>query len=357
MNDQPESKRRYRVVQWATGTVGTSALRALIEHPEMELVGVHVHSAAKEGRDAGDLCGLAPVGVTATRDIAAIVNLRPDCVVYMQEGCNFDDVCQLLHAGINIVTTRGEFLNPARMNSSVRERVEAACRQGRASIHSTGSSPGFITEAIPIVLTSIQRRLDWLCIDEFADIVPSCSPEMIFEVMGFGETPAEFAKRKIAERDECFDHSLNLLADALSLPLDGVEVSSEIATARSAVRVGNGVIQPGTVAAQRITTSGMRNGRALLRLRANWYCTKDIDAAWEVRGNGWRVQVEGDAPLDVHIHFPAAKGGDVRSVMAGYTAHRPVNAIPYVCAAAPGIVTTVDLPQIIANLGRTSHVA
>jgi hypothetical protein len=34
----------------------------------------------------------------------------------------------------------------------------------------------------------------------------------------------------------------------------------------------------------------------------------------------------------------------------GYTANRPVNAVPYVCAAAPGIRTTVDLPQIIPSL-------
>jgi 4-hydroxy-tetrahydrodipicolinate reductase len=35
----------------------------------------------------------------------------------------------------------------------------------------------------------------------------------------------------------------------------------------------------------------------------------------------------------------------------GYTASRAVNAVPYVCAAAPGIRTTVDLPQIIPTFG------
>jgi hypothetical protein len=37
--------------------------------------------------------------------------------------------------------------------------------------------------------------------------------------------------------------------------------------------------------------------------------------------------------------------------MPGLTAHRAVNAIPVVCAAAPGIRTTAELPQIIADLG------
>jgi 4-hydroxy-tetrahydrodipicolinate reductase len=36
----------------------------------------------------------------------------------------------------------------------------------------------------------------------------------------------------------------------------------------------------------------------------------------------------------------------------GYTANRAVNAVPVVCAAEPGIRTTVELPQIIATLGQ-----
>ena len=52
------------------------------------------------------------------------------------------------------------FFNPAMMEPAMRERVEAACRKGGSSIHCTGSSPGFITEALPLVLTTLQRRLD-----------------------------------------------------------------------------------------------------------------------------------------------------------------------------------------------------
>src|SRR6185369_3583242 len=97
--------KKYRVVQWATGTIGASALRAVISHPAMDLVGVYVYSEAKEGRDAGELCGLAPVGVAATRDIEAILALQADCVLYMPEKGDTDEVCRLLESGANIVTT------------------------------------------------------------------------------------------------------------------------------------------------------------------------------------------------------------------------------------------------------------
>ena len=156
---------RYRVVQWATGNIGSCALRAVIDHPGLELVGVHVHSAEKAGRDAGDLCGRGATGVTATTAIEDIVALGADCVLYMPRACDFDEVCRLLASGSNIVTTRGEFHRAESLPPSTRERVETACATGGTSIHSTGSSPGFITEAVPLVLTSIQRRLDCLTID------------------------------------------------------------------------------------------------------------------------------------------------------------------------------------------------
>src|SRR4051812_25932223 len=99
----------YRVVQWATGNIGTRSLRAVIEHPDLELVGVYVHSADKAGRDAGDLCGVGSTGVLATNDIDDVLESRPDCVLYMPQGCDIDQVSRLLEAGANVVTTRGEF--------------------------------------------------------------------------------------------------------------------------------------------------------------------------------------------------------------------------------------------------------
>src|SRR6202012_1125548 len=128
-----------RVVQWATGNIGSRSLRHVIEHPGLTLAGVYVTSAAKAGRDAGELCGLPPTGVTATNDTAEILALRADCVLYMPAVCDLDPVCDILAAGTNIVTTRGEFHHPASMSPQDRERVERACAESGASIHSTGS--------------------------------------------------------------------------------------------------------------------------------------------------------------------------------------------------------------------------
>lgn len=348
-----DTKARYRVVQWATGNVGARSLRRAIEHPDLDLVGVYVHSAEKAGQDAGALCGIGPVGVAATNSLEEIVALRPDCVLYMPYLNNFDEVCRLLESGANIVTTRGEYLHPAALDPAVRARVEEACRRGNSSIHSTGSSPGFATEALPLVLASIQRRLDSLSINEFADVSSRDSPAMIFEIMGFGQKPGGVDHARHAYLREAFGPSLRVTAEALGLPLDGFEASGGVGLARKDTPIAAGVIPAGTVAAQRTTISGMRGGKALISFTATWYCSSDVeteDGAWDFRPSGWRILVKGDAPLDVTIGFPVAPE-DYADMTPGLTAHRPVNTVPYICEAPPGIRTTADLPQIIARLG------
>jgi 4-hydroxy-tetrahydrodipicolinate reductase len=346
------ASRSYRVVQWATGNIGMRSLRAVIEHPSLRLAGLYVYSEAKAGRDAGELCGHAPIGVKATRSIDEILALQADCVLYMPQGCNFDELCRLLASGTNVITTRTELNNPAALDQAVRERVEDACRRGNSSIYATGSSPGFITEALPLVLTSIQRRLDCVRIHEFADVSSRNSPTLLFQIMGFGQPPVPAANEGRAQYlGRSFGPSLQLVADALGLPFDSIEAKGEVATARRDIQIAAGVIEAGTVAAQRTTISGMRKGKPLMRFSANWYCSTEIDADWELRPTGWRVEVEGDTPLDVDIRFavPIERWAEVSPRL---TAHRPVNAIPYVCAAAPGIRTTADLPQIIADLSE-----
>lgn len=343
--------RSLRVVQWATGTVGARSLRAVLEHPGMSLAGVHVHSPAKSGRDAGELCGSGPTGVTTTHRLADVLALGADCVLYMPRATDLDEICALLASGVNVVATTGGFHHPAGLDPAVRSRVEDACAEGGTSLHDTGSSPGFITEAVPLVLASVQRRLESLTIHEYADLSRRDSPELLFDIMGFGR-PADtvFDQGRLAHIQGGFGPSLRLVADALGLPLDVVEVRGRFATAARTTRIAAGVLPAGTVAAQRMTLSGLREGRALLEFNATWYCTERLDPAWELRPTGWHLSVDGDAPLEIDMRFPVPLER-LAAVSPGYTAHRAVNAVPAVCAAAPGIRTTVDLPPFTAVLG------
>lgn len=339
-----------KVVQWATGNIGSRAMRAVIEHPELELVGLWVHSADKAGRDAAELCGLdEPTGVAATNDADEIVGLDADVVLYMPQGCDFDAVCRLLASGKDVVTTRGEFHRPASLPDDVRAKVEQACEEGGTSIHSTGSSPGFITEAVPIVLTSLSRRVERLTIEEFADMSKRPSPQLMFDIMGFGKDPADLKPGRAQHLQHAFGPSLQVTAEALGLPLDGFESSEELAVATADTEVAAGTVKAGTVGGMRTVISGMRGGEELIRFVATWWCVDDLDQQWDVLPTGWRVRVAGDVPMDVRLEFdvPIER---MAEHSPGFTAHRAVNAVRVVHDAPPGIRTTPDLPQVVARL-------
>jgi 2,4-diaminopentanoate dehydrogenase len=268
----------------------------------------------------------------------------------MRQGTDLAELCRLLASGKNVVTTRGDFHHPASMDAGARAQIEAACAAGGTSIYSTGSSPGFVTEALVLPLLSLSRRLDCLTIDEYADMTSRNSPDLLFNVMGYGASPGQFDQRKVDYVKHDFAGSLAQIAEAAGIEIDAWDAFGELSAARNRTEIAAGVIEAGTVAAQRITISGMRGGKPVLRFRANWYCSTDIEATdWELRESGWRVRVEGDTPLDVSITFPVAPE-DYAAFTPGLTAHRAVNAVAAVCAAAPGIRTTVDLPQVVARL-------
>lgn len=339
----------YRVIQWATGNVGSRALRTVIEHPALELVGLYVTSPTKAGKDAGALSGLdRQVGIKASNSVDDMVAMDADCVLYMPAYTNYDEVCRILASGKNIVTPRGEFLHPAALKPELRARVEEACRQGGTSIHSTGSSPGFISEALPIPLIAQQRRFDGLVINEYADLTSRNSPDMIFNLMGFGVSPGQFNQGMANHLKDDYAGAFIQIADAINMPLDDVTVLGEMGVANIDKQIAAGTIPAGTVAALRITVAGMHKGRPLLQFKANWYCSTDIDKDWQLFDSGWLVEVRGDTPMDIRISFPVAEA-DYAAFTPGITAHRVVNAVPAVCDAPPGIRTTIDLPHIVAT--------
>jgi hypothetical protein len=353
-NISANSRKRYRVVQWATGNVGSRALRHAIEHPDLDLVGVWVHSASKLGRDAGELAGVAPIGIHAVNRLSDILALKPDCVLYMPHLCSYDEICAILESGANIVTTRMELQNIAALDPAQCARIQQACQRGNSSIHATGASPGFITEALPIVLASIQRRLDSLNIYEFADCSSRDSPEMLFQMMGFGAQPGPANDGQLAHARLCFAPSLQLIATSLGMPIERFDVTGAQGIARKDVHIAAGVVRAGTVAAMRTSVSGIRKGKPLMTFTTNWFVSENVDTSdgkrWEFRSpSGWHVLLEGDCPIDLSISFPVPIA-DYAAMTPGLTANRPVNAVPYVCEAPAGIRTTIDLPQILSRL-------
>ena len=207
----------------------------------------------------GLLCDEGEVGVAATTDSDAVSALAADCALYMPSRLELDDVLALLEAGTNVVTTRGElFAGGHRLGDDRRARVVEACTRGSSSIYATGSSPGFITDALPFALLSLQRRVDMIDIAEFANLSRRDSPQMLFELMGFGRPIDSHDPARSSYLLGEFGPPLGVLAEAAGRPVDAWTCSGEVAAARHDTTIVAGEIPAGTVAAQRTIITGSR---------------------------------------------------------------------------------------------------
>jgi hypothetical protein len=352
---------RYRVVQWATGNTGQRALREVIRHPRLDLVGVRVYDPEKDGVDAGELCGEARIGIAATTDSAAVFGLEADCVLYMPIAAGppnaragltilevLDDVVTLLESGTNIITTCTDFHagGHPRLGEEGLARIHAACERGNSSVYASGTDPGLVTD-IALAFLAAQRRVQCVEIIEYGDVSQRPSPHMIFDQMGFGKPLAEFSPEGWASylHNE-FVPSLSMLADAAGFTVEGSSARGEVAAARQDTSIAAGTIKAGTVAAQRFIIAVHSGGEEVVRLDQYAYVSKDVDPAWDIGDVGWRVRVNGDAPFDADLAFPVPPD-KIGEFVPAYNANLPVNAIPYVCAAPPGILTPEDLPPIV----------
>jgi 2,4-diaminopentanoate dehydrogenase len=335
----------YRVIQWATGNVGRLAIEAVEAHPELELVGVWVHSPAKAGKQFG--------GVTATNDVDQILSLDADCVVYTPLLGQTAEVARILRSRKNVVTPVGWFY--PKDTAGIAE-LEAACREGGVTLHGTGIHPGGITERFPLTLSALCTNIRHVLAEEFSDIRNYQAEAVVREVMLFGKPPEEAAKSPMLDiLGSGFSQSVRMVADELGLRLDGeLRTFHEWAVATKDLDTPVGLIAKGTVAAQRFTWQGIVAGEPRVTARVNWLMGEDLDPPWKLGGERFEVSFDADPPLHVTFHglHPEVVGDDLdrnRGLLA--TANNCVNSVPYVCEAEPGVKTYLDLPLIA---GRAS---
>ncbi|MSO78996.1 MAG: dihydrodipicolinate reductase, partial [Acidimicrobiia bacterium] len=199
-----------RVVQWTTGNVGKESVKAIAANPGLELVGCFAWSDSKVGVDVGELVGIAPLGIAATNDVAALLALKPECVVYNPMWPSTDELVRILEAGVNVVTTAA-FINGRRLGAD-RDRLAQACETGRSSLFGTGVSPGF-AELVAITIAGICGRVDKVTVREQADSTFYDSPETERPV-GFGQ-PIDHPDLEKMTRDgtAVFGEAVAMVAD------------------------------------------------------------------------------------------------------------------------------------------------
>ena len=243
----------YKVFQWASGGVGRQNVRAIVERPSLELVGLHVNSAHKQGVDVGELLKLPTLGVHASTQIEQILESDADVVLHaplpsLIAGANpeqdLDDFCTLLRAGKNVITVVG-YLYPKVHGEAVVHRLQEAGLEGNATFHSTGLNPGWMGDVLPLTMSALCRHIDHVHVLEISRFDNYASPQIMFDSMGFNSTPEEHAKKIVGQKrwlDALFSESVQMVADGLGLGVTEVVSSLETELTSRDLEVAAGTV-------------------------------------------------------------------------------------------------------------------
>lgn len=345
--------RPYRVVQWTTGNVGKSSVKALAAHPDLELVGCYAWSPDKVGVDVGELCGVGPVGVAATNDVDALLAQKPDCVVYNPMWIDVDEVVRILEAGVNVVTT-ASFITGHNLGRD-RERIVEACRVGGSTMFGSGVSPGF-AELLAIVGAMACDRVDKVTVAECADTTFYDSPATEMPC-GFGmPIDSPDLPPMAAKGTAIFGEAVRLLADSLGVELDEVRCEAEYARTTADLDLGSWTIEKGCVAGVAASWQGVVGGKTVVELKVRWRKGQSLEPDWQLDADAWTITVDGRPTVTMKVGFlppPDFQATTMAEFMAlGHimTAMPAVNAIPAVVSAAPGIATYNDLPLTLPRM-------
>lgn len=346
-----------KVVVWGSGNVGRPAIRAVLSHSGLDLVGVIVASAAKVGRDAGDIAGVGPCGVAATDDWQSVLAQRPDAVVYTatadirpEEAAA--DLMACLEAGINVVSSAFyAFLHPGSAPEEVLAPINSACHKSGASLLVSGIDPGWVMDMLPVLLSGTSSGIEQIRTREIFNYALYDQPQVVREVIGFGgsmdETPMmlhDFAIEMV------WGPMVRLVGEALGAPVEALKIEVERLPLERTVEVnGMGTFEKGTQGAFRFEVQGLVGGKPRYVLehvtRIDDACAPDWPRPPE--GSGChQVIIKGNPDLHVTVHGedhydPGAGAGGNASAAAWL-----VNALPGVCDAPAGVVTAFDLPRI-----------
>ena len=335
----------YKVIQWTTGHVGREAVKGIVRHPQLQLVGCYAWSKGKVGKDVGELCGIDATGVIATDDIDQLLAMDADCVCYMPTFPDIDELERILGAGKNVVSSY--FINARSWGEDVQNRLINAAERGGVSLFGSGIFPGF-ANFVAALMASASYGFSKI---RFLESVNVAHYEAIanYANLGWGHPPEEkwraASENVLGTYAECID----VIADLLHIPITEIRFDYECAVATDDRIFYGYSIPAGTIAGQKCQWLGMVGDEAVIELEVVWNAGKNLQPDWPVH-HGYTMEVQGDPNIHTRVTFlPSTaqmQGGRPADLANVVTAMPVINAIGAVCEAKAGIRTYADLPLI-----------
>jgi 4-hydroxy-tetrahydrodipicolinate reductase len=322
-----------RIVVYGCGVMGRRVATALLEKRTLELAGAVDIDEALLGRDIGELLEPARrTGVVVTPPRQAPLS-GAECVV-LTTGSRLaaieDQIAACIDAGANVVSTCEELAYPWNRNREIAARIDRRARERGVTVVGTGINPGFLMDALPVVLTAPCLSVEKITVTRMMN---SARRRLPFQKkVGTGLTPEEF-RRKI-ESGAITGHvglveSMQLIAAALGWELDAyTEDPPEPVVAEAPVETGFGTVEAGRVIGLVSRSRALHGG--VERIRLSFTAHAAVDEEYD------EVVIDGVPPIRERID--GGVHGDIGTVAV------TVNTAARAVAAPPGLLTMAQLP-------------
>ncbi len=140
-----------------------------------------------------------------------------------------------------------------------------------------------------------------------------------------------------------------LIARGLDVELEEIRGRVDRELTDRDIEVAFGTIPAGTVGAVRTIASGIVDGREAIVIDHVIRMSRDVAPQWPSSDNDatYLVSIEGDPDIECRLTLGPREGHDAGEAAMTATAMRVVNAVPAVVDAAPGLLSSLDLPVTV----------
>jgi 2,4-diaminopentanoate dehydrogenase len=329
----PKQKGPIRVVHFGLGPIGAGVVRQVVARKGFKIVGAVDIDPAKVGRDLGQIAGVGrPLKIKVSDDAKkTIKSARPDVVVLCTSSAMKDVLGQIetiLKQRVPIVSTTEELAYPTRPNMRYARSVHEMAKKAKVAVLGTGVNPGFVMDALPIMLTGVCERVDAVRVDRVQDARIRRLPFQ--QKIGAGLTREQFQKKVDdgSVRHVGLAESVSMIADALGWKLDRITDDIQPKIAAQTVASEFLAVDPGYVCGIVQDGIGYRDGTPVITLHMEAYLgAPDSYDSVEITGS---PAIKSKVAGGVH--------GDIA------TASIVVNSLPKVLDAPPGLHTMRDMP-------------
>jgi len=333
-----------RVVQCGVGNLGQQMVRIMANKQSLNLVGAVDNNQELIGQDAGTASCTKPLHIPISDDLNKVLEeTKPDIVTI----ATVKDPDVVFNLAKTCVRAKANVISISCMSypwveyPELAKDLDAEAKKYGVTAIGDGLNPGFIMDLLPIVFTGVCAEVRKITVHRTVDMSPY--GREVIRHMGAGKSIEEFkakAKTNDLKMHGGFKHSMAMIADALGWELESMVEEAEPVTAKRYRQSAYCEIKPGMASGYNHSCHGFMNGHKVIELRLVGVIKPELD---DLTLGDW-ILIEGEPDVELFIKRELAQQGG----LAG--AAHPVNLIPFIVAAKPGLISVKDVPPAPAML-------